>query len=187
MGAGTTMAWWLVAGALVLLPVWGCGGGRRHAPKAGEVGAGEADPQETAAAYVADLAPYLTKVDGRCDTDETRSRFVAYFEGGAVRYVIEQTDPGEYGTTVSVNEYFFDDGQLFHYHENRRAVVFDSGGSSTSAAALRLSFNADGGLVRAVKTIDGEPATVTDEEVLTVRRHVEHLRLAARDAYVRGQ
>jgi len=177
----------LLVGLMAAVVAWGCGAGRHHRKGIGEGADAEPDPQETVAASVADLAPYLNKVDGRCDTDGTSSRFVAYFEGGEVRYIIEQTDPGDYGTTVAVNEYYFDDGRLFHYHENRRSVVFDSGTSSTTATVVRLSFDSSGDLSRAVKTIDGGEATVTDDEVLAVRRHVEHLRLAAREAYLRGR
>lgn len=177
----------LGASLLALVVGCGCGGGRHSAQRPGNVSADQPDAQEAAAAYVADLAPYLTRADGRCETDETRSRFVAYFEGGEVRYLIEQTDPGEYGSTVSVNEYFFDAGRLFHYRENRRAVVHDAGYPATTAIEVRLSFDASGALSRTSKTIDGAPAAVSDDEVMSVRRHVEHLRLAARDVHFRGR
>ncbi|MCK6556125.1 hypothetical protein L6Q96_16330 [Candidatus Binatia bacterium] len=176
-----------LAGAVALLTVWGCSVSRQREDASRGVVTDQPDPQEAAATYVAELAPYLTRVEGRCQTDLVRSRFVAYFGDGEVRYVIEQTDASEPGAAVAVNEYFFAAGRLFHYHENRRAMARHDGFPNATAVVLRLSFDDTGALSRATQTVDGVPTAVTDDEVMAVRRHVEHLRLAARDAYLRGR
>ena len=136
--------------------------------------AAAADPQATAAAALAESILRFVQVDGWFEEDSTR--FVAFFDDGELRQLIERIDGPTESATVS--QYYFDGTRLFYFDQHRRNVS-DEG---PHAANTRLSFDANGTLLRAERSIDGAPALVTDDEVLAVRLRVEVLRIAAQDA-----
>jgi hypothetical protein len=135
------------------------------------------DPQADAAAQLAARVDWLTQVEGRFEDPDGASRFVGFFDDGQLCFLIEQVDGVN---SATINEYFFENGRLFYYAEDRRVVTDgDAGALTLGTATLRLSFDPDGVLLRNEKSIDGLPALATDPEVLAVRVRADLLRLTA--------
>jgi hypothetical protein len=138
------------------------------------------DPQADAAATLSEQLVFFRQARGTLVTDEASSSFVAYYDGFQLRYVIERIDLGTDAATV--NQYAFENGRLFHYLQNGRSR--DAWTGEGSATTMRVSFDPDGGLLKAGKWVNGEAALVTDDEVLTLRIHVARLQVAADDARI---
>jgi len=150
----------------------GCGAGVTT-----EKGLGRADANpipRRRGASVADLAPYLNKVTGAATrTARARASLPTSRWRGPLHH---RTDgPGGLRTTVAVNEYYFDDGRLFHYHENRRPCVRFRH-SSTTATVVLLSFDSSGTFPGREDHRRREATSPTTKS--SPCRHVEHLRLA---------
>jgi hypothetical protein len=93
-------------------------------------GAGAAAAASAPASERADVirtsAAQWPKVEGRWTRGDSDSRYVAYFDGGELRYLEENLSMGDYGSRQ--NRYFYEGGALFYYAGEKSSDVPGSTG-----------------------------------------------------------
>ena len=85
-----------------------------------------AAPAAERAAQIRASAAQWPKVEGRWTRGDTDSRYVAYFDGGELRYLEENMSMGDYGSRQ--NRYFYEGGALFYYAGEKSSDVPGSTG-----------------------------------------------------------
>lgn len=97
------------------------------APDAAASSTGDASaPAADRADSIRASAAQWPKVEGRWTRGDTDSRYVAYFDGGELRYLEENMSMGDYGSRQ--NRYFYEDGALFYYVGEKSSDVPGSTG-----------------------------------------------------------
>jgi hypothetical protein len=93
-------------------------------------GAGPAAAPSAPGAERADVirasAAQWPKVEGRWTRGDADSRYVAYFDGGELRYLEENMSMGDYGSRQ--NRYYYEGGALFYYAGEKSSDVPGSTG-----------------------------------------------------------
>jgi hypothetical protein len=123
------------------------------------------------------------KVEGRWTRGDTDSRYVAYFDGGRLRYLEEETNAGKTGARRA-NRYWFDDGSLFYYDGEKPSSVpgGDGPGMLPPNVAVVAEFRgAD--VVRAVAREHYGEKKLDDTTIAGIRRHAAALAGAAQDEW----
>lgn len=171
---------WLVIG--VIAGTAACASREPQPPPApGDAPPAEAalqDAQATAAAEIAARLEAYQEMDSQLHAAEGDSQFVAYFEIGDLRYVVERIT--FYPTRSAINEYYFQNGRLFYYIGQQRSAPVEA--DAVEAIETRLSFDPDGALMRADRSTNGVATQVPDDDVLAVRMRVAWLTLAIDEA-----
>jgi hypothetical protein len=93
---------------------------------AASTGADTSAPAADRADSIRASAAQWPKVEGRWTRGDTDSRYVAYFDGGELRYLEENMSMGDYGSRQ--NRYFYEDGALFYYVGEKSSDVPGSTG-----------------------------------------------------------
>lgn len=150
------------AAAMAALALAGCGSGERPrprpspapavAPPAG-IPAGEASPESRAGSIRSRLSA-LETVEGRTTVGDADATWIAYLADGQPVYILETLQPDDLGS--GVEEFFFENGRIFFFSQERTAREASGEGSSREdAISLRLAFGSDGRVVTSFKTING--------------------------------
>jgi hypothetical protein len=92
----------------------------------GSAAAAATAPAAERAALIRASAAQWPKVEGRWTRGDSDSRYVAYFDGGELRYLEESLSMGDYGSRQ--NRYFYEGGALFYYAGEKSSDVPGSTG-----------------------------------------------------------
>lgn len=119
----------------------------------------------------------FTKVAGSTAKGDTKAGYEAFYQGEVLRILEEEIDYGERGE--SERDYFLDsEGRLFYYaasDERARQGAKDK-------VRMRIAYDESGNVVGSDKTVNGQPATVTDAEISAVKARLGTLRRTANAA-----
>lgn len=108
------------------------------------------------------------KGDGRSST------FDVLRIGGEMKMIREQISV--VAGIAEKNEYFFKDGALLHFKQDR----YPESGKSGAAVATMASFSKAGKVTVSMKRIDGKPAgPASAQEIARMRKHLDELLLIA--------
>lgn len=138
---------------------------------------------ETRAREIRAASAQWPKVEGRWTHGDTDSRYVAYFDGGRLRYLEEEMNAGAAGGRRA-NRYWFDDGALFYYDGEKPSSVpgGDGPGMLPPNVAVVAEFRgAD--VVRAVAREHYGEKKLDDATIAGIRRHAAALAGAAQDEW----
>jgi hypothetical protein len=137
---------------------------------------------EDRAASIRDSAAQWPKVEGRWTRGDSDSRYVAYFDGGELRYLEEDLSMGDYGSRR--NRYFYEDGALFYYAGEKSSDVPGSSGPGGLPPVVPVVAEFRGPeVVRAVAREHFGEKKLDDAIVAGIRGHAATLAGAAQDEW----
>lgn len=139
-------------------------------------------PAAERAEIVRASAAQWPKVEGRWTRGDTDSRYVAYFDGGELRYLEEDMSMGDYGSRR--NRYFYDGGALFYYAGEKSSDVPGSTGPGGLPPVVPVVAEFRGPeVVRAVAREHFGEKKLDAAIVEGIRRHSAALAGAAQDEW----
>lgn len=136
---------------------------------------------EARARAAREAAANWPKVDGRWTQRDVDSKFVAHFDGGQLRYLVEEPASPEAGG--GRNEYWFDAGELYYYAGEKPSAY---GGTGPGALPQRVPVVAEfrgAEVVRAISREHYGEKKLDDDTVAALRRHAAALAGAAQDEW----
>ena len=153
------------------------------APDRGAPAPGSADAAASLVAAEAAVAGLRTRLDSMTRVDaalaqgDAASSFSAYYEGDALRVILESLDQGDYGR--SEEEYFLVDGSVV-YWTARGVRVRPGEPGAMDSVRWRVALDGSGGVVAAEKRVNGAPAALEESRAATIASRARELDRAAR-------
>ena len=168
----------LLASAVFAAILAGCaGGGSQSASKEGESKSSMISDVQSARIEASTLSArklMFTKVEGSAVKGDTKAEYEAFYQGEVLRILKEELEYGERGE--SEKDYFFDgEGRLFYYPaSDERAKQ-----AGKDKVRIRVTYDEGGNVIGSEKTVNGQPATVSDAELKAVKARLGALRKTA--------
>lgn len=114
------------------------------------------------------------KVEGMLTKGDTAASYKAYYSDDVLRLVEEMSNHGDFGE--SDKGYFLDsESRLFYYAASDQRVK-DAGKEKVK---IRIAYDQSGKVIGSEKTVNGEPAKLSEAEIKTVKVRLDALRKAA--------
>jgi hypothetical protein len=152
------------------------GGGLRPATSPANAPDGEAR-----ARAARDAASGWPKVEGRWTRGDTDSRYVAHFDGGQLRYLLEEMSLGDRGSRR--NEYWFNGGELYYYVGEKPSAYGGTGPGALPPTVPVVAEFRGAEVVRAISREHYGEKKLDDEALAGIRRHAAALAGAAQDEW----
>jgi hypothetical protein len=121
----------------------------------------------------------FTKVKGPLSKGDSAETYAAYYQGEVLRVIEDQANYGERGE--SERGYFLDSqGRLFYY-TGRDERVKQSGKDkpSTEKLRVRVAYDETGKVIGSEKTVNGQPANLSEADLKAIRARLQALRKVA--------
>lgn len=136
---------------------------------------------EARARAVRDAAAGWPKVEGRWTRGDADSRYVAYFDGGQLRYLVEDLSLGERGTRRQ--EYWFDAGELWYYAGEKPSAYGGTGPGALPPSVPIVAEFRGAEVVRAISREHYGEKKLDDDALRDIRAHAAALAGAAQDEW----
>jgi hypothetical protein len=116
----------------------------------------------------------FTKVKGPLAKGDSAATYAAYYQGEVLRVMEDDASYGERGE--SERGYFLDSqGRLFYYTASDQRVKQ----SGKDKVRIRIAYDESGKVVGAEKTVNGQPAAVSDADLKAIKARLQSLRKLA--------
>jgi hypothetical protein len=116
----------------------------------------------------------FTKVKGPLGKGDSAETYAAYYQGEVLRLMEDEADLG--GRGASERGYFLDSqGRLFYYTASDQRVKQ----SGKDKVRIRIAYDESGKVLGSEKTVNGQPAAVSDADLKAVRARLQALRKVA--------
>jgi hypothetical protein len=168
----------LLATAVFAAILAGCaGGGSQSGPKEGESKSSMISDVQSARIEASTLSArklMFTKVKGSTVKGDTKAEYQAFYQDDVLRILEEEIEYGERGE--SEKGYFLDSqGMLFYYTaSDERAKQ-----AGKDKVRIRIAYDESGNVLGSEKTVNGQPATVSEAELKAVKARLGTLRKTA--------
>jgi hypothetical protein len=136
---------------------------------------------EARARAIRDAAAAWPKVEGRWTRGAADSRYVAYFDGGELRYLVEDATLGDGGTRRQ--QYWFDAGELWYYVGEKPSAYGGTGPGALPPSVPIVAEFRGAEVVRAVSREHYGEKKLDDEAVRGIRAQAAALAGAAQDEW----
>ncbi len=168
----------LIIVALALLAA-GCAGGGdpQSSSKQGESKSSLISDLQSARLEASTLSArklMFTKVKGPLAKGDSAATYAAYYQGEVLRVMEDDASYGERGE--SERGYFLDSqGRLFYYTASDQRVKQ----SGKDQVRMRIAYDENGKVVGVEKTVNGQPAAVSDVDLKAIKARLQSLRKLA--------
>jgi hypothetical protein len=121
----------------------------------------------------------FTKVKGSAVKGDAAAEYEAFYQGDVLRILEEEIDYGDRGE--SEKDYFLDSqGRLFYYTASDERVKE----GAKDKVKIRIAYDETGNVLGSEKTVNGQPAKLSDTELKAVKARLGTLRKTADAAKV---
>ena len=157
----------------------GCAGdgGKPSASKEGESKSSMISDVQSARIEASTLSArklMFTKVKGSIGKGDSAAQYAAYYQGDVLRIMQDEAEYGDRGE--SEKDYFFDSqGRLFYYTALDERVKQ----SGKDKVKVRIAYDDSGKVVGSEKTVNGQPATLSETELKGIKARLLALRKTA--------
>ncbi len=157
----------------------GCAGGgdKQSASKQGESKSGLISDLQSARLEASTLSArklMFTKVKGPLAKGDSAATYAAYYQGEVLRVMEDEAKYGNRGESES--GYFLDSqGRLFYYTASDQRLKQ----SGKDKVRVRIAYDESGKVVASEKTVNGQPATVSETDLKAIKARLQALRKLA--------
>lgn len=162
----------------------GCAGGgsKQSTSKEGESKSSLISDLQTARLEASTLSArklMFTKVKGPLSKGDNAETYAAYYQGEVLRVLEDQANYGERGE--SERGYFLDShGRLFYYTASDERVKPSSKDKpGKEKLRVRIAYDESGKVIGSEKTVNGQPAALSEADLKAIKARLQALRKVA--------